>query len=294
MTEVEVRDIADTARWVAYFRAVESERPDALFNDRHARVLAGERGRRIAERLPQGPLSWSIAVRTKVFDELILEAIELRGVRTVVNLAAGLDTRPYRLPLPEHVRWFEVDLPELVESKSEALQHERPRCQLERIQLDLADPTERRALFSRLAAESSRTLIVTEGLLVYLEEEVVTSLATDLRQYFPHGLWLLENVSPQILVRLRRLWQKSLGPADATMKFAPPEGLGFYERLGWVALKERPLMEEAGRFRREMRIATVMRAMGRFLPRLGAVFARRQERFRDAVVYALMEAKPTQ
>ena len=294
MSEPAVRDVADTARWVAYFRAVESERPDALFNDRHARVLAGERGRKIAERLPKGPLSWSIAVRTKVFDELILEAIELRGVRTVLNLAAGLDTRPYRLPLPEDLRWFEVDLPELVESKSQALKQEQPQCRLERLKLDLADTAQRRALFARLGSEPGRILVVTEGLLVYLGDEVVTSLARDLREHFPNGLWLMENVSPAVLARLRRLWQRSLGPANATMKFAPEDGFEFYERLGWTPLKERPLIEEAGRFRREMRIATVMRALGRILPPLGAAFARRQQRFRNAVVYALMEPKRTQ
>ena len=85
MSPAPVADVTDTARWVAYFRAVESERPDALFQDRHARRLAGARGQAIAERLPRGPLSWSIAIRTKVFDELILEAVQAHGVRTVVR-----------------------------------------------------------------------------------------------------------------------------------------------------------------------------------------------------------------
>ena len=92
-------DVSDTARWVAYFRALESARPDALFRDPLARRLAGDRGRAIAETLPIGPLSWSLAVRTRVFDELILDAVH-GGVRVVLNLAAGLDARPYRLPPP--------------------------------------------------------------------------------------------------------------------------------------------------------------------------------------------------
>ena len=75
-----VRDVSDTARWVAYFRALESERPDALFRDPYARLLAGDRGRSIAERLPKGPLSWSLAVRTAVFDQIVLEAVRNDGV----------------------------------------------------------------------------------------------------------------------------------------------------------------------------------------------------------------------
>lgn len=74
MNAVPVSDVTDTSRWVAYFRALESEPPDALFRDHHARRLAGDRGRQLAKWLPKGPLPWSIAIRTKVFDELILEA----------------------------------------------------------------------------------------------------------------------------------------------------------------------------------------------------------------------------
>src|SRR5713226_7063171 len=47
-----IRNISDTARWVAVYRARESERPDALFKDTFARKLAGQRGEEIARRLP--------------------------------------------------------------------------------------------------------------------------------------------------------------------------------------------------------------------------------------------------
>lgn len=288
MSDLALRGVADTARWVAYFRALESERPDALFDDRHARVLAGDRGRRIAEELPTGPLAWSIAIRTKVFDELIGEALERHGVRTVLNLAAGLDTRPYRLALPPGLRWVEVDLPELVEAKSAVLQREPPRCKLERVQLDLRDRGARNDLFERLSKHAGPVLVVTEGLLIYLEESDVSSLADELRRHFPSGLWLLENASPLVLARMKRLWEKKLGAVDAQMKFAPPEGLRFYERHGWRPITERSLLEEAGRFRREMRVAAIVRSLSRFFPPLATAFARRQQRFRDVVVYALM------
>jgi O-methyltransferase involved in polyketide biosynthesis len=71
-----LEDVSDTARWVAYYRALESERPDALFHDPLARRLAGERGRLMAERMAKLALPWAIAVRTRVYDELVLEAVE--------------------------------------------------------------------------------------------------------------------------------------------------------------------------------------------------------------------------
>ena len=98
-----IEHVSDTARWVALYRAMESERPDALFHDPYARRLAGERGERILASLKQGRTwAWPMIVRTAVMDELILRGIARDRVDTVVNLAAGLDTRPYRLPFLPH------------------------------------------------------------------------------------------------------------------------------------------------------------------------------------------------
>src|SRR6184192_1868522 len=95
-----IEHVSDTARWVALYRAMESERPDALFHDPYARRLAGERGERILASMRKGRAwAWPMIVRTAVMDELILRAIQRDRVDTVLNLAAGLDTRPYRLPL---------------------------------------------------------------------------------------------------------------------------------------------------------------------------------------------------
>ncbi len=289
MSAVPVDDVTDTARWVAYFRALESERPDALFRDHHARRLAGDRGREIAEGLPKGPLGWSIAVRTKVFDELILEAVRAREVRTVLNLAAGLDARPYRLPLPADLRWIETDLPGLISWKDHALKTEQPRCRVERIPLDLADTRERKALLVRVGAAGSQVLVVTEGLLAYLDEAIVASLAEDLGASFTNALWLLENVTPAVLARMKRNWDKTLRAADAEMKFAPRNGLGFFQERGWAPVVEKSLLEEAERLGREMRLVAVLRSLSRVIPGLKAAYARRQQKFRKAVVYAVLE-----
>jgi methyltransferase (TIGR00027 family) len=273
--------VSDTARWVAWFRAIESEREDALFRDPFARRLAGERGRAIAESLPKGPLSWSLAVRTRVFDEMIIEAIE-GGVRLVLNLAAGLDTRPYRLPLLADVRWVEADLPGIIDLKTVELAGERPSCVLERVPLDVSDVHARRDLLARLKSSAQPALVVAEGLLVYLEADVVASLAGDLRQYLPGSTWLLENISPEILARQRRLWARHLAAAGAEHKFAPRDGLDFFRPYGWVPRSTRSLLDEASRLDREMPMAWMMRLASWLAPR-------RHERFRRAVSYAIME-----
>src|SRR5438128_12681427 len=110
MSEPLIRDITDTARWMAVYRARESERRDAVFRDPHARALAGERGERIAASLSANQnFDWSIVARTHAIDRYLAREIA-DGADLVVNLAAGLDTRPYRMALPPSLRWVEVDL----------------------------------------------------------------------------------------------------------------------------------------------------------------------------------------
>src|SRR5487761_2097855 len=92
-----IEHISDTARWVAVYRAMETARPDAIFRDPYARRLAGDRGDDIVDTMKQGrAMAWAMIVRTAVFDEIILDTIARHGVDTIVNLAAGLDARPWR------------------------------------------------------------------------------------------------------------------------------------------------------------------------------------------------------
>ena len=71
---------------------------------------------------------------------------------------------------------------------------------------------------------------MTEGLLVYLDAQSVASLAADLHRHLPSARWLLENITPEILLRQQRLWATRLRFAAAEHKFAPPEGLEFFGR----------------------------------------------------------------
>ena len=159
-----IAGISDTARWVAAYRARETERPDALFQDPLARRLAGEKGQRILEGLPSALRdSWAFVTRTVLLDRMIGDEIA-RGIDTVINLAAGLDTRPYRMELPAALRWVEVDLPELLAYKERVIGSEQPRCHLERAPLDLADVGQRRALLARLGAQAGRALGTHRGI----------------------------------------------------------------------------------------------------------------------------------
>ena len=217
-----IQHVSDTARWVALYRAIESERPDALFHDPYARRLAGARGEEILASLPKGRTwAWAMIVRTAVLDELILRGVARDGVRTVLNLAAGLDTRPYRLPLAPSLRWVDVDFPDVIAYKKEQLAGERPACALEQVGVDLTDPARRRALFAQIGVGARQVLVVSEGLLIYLTGEQVGALASDLAAQASFGWWLIDLASPGLLRMMARTWGRAVAD-NAPFRFAPP------------------------------------------------------------------------
>lgn len=245
-----VRGVSDTALWVAYFRALESRRPDALFQDPLAERLAGEHGFRIANTLPQGnKQEWAWVMRTYLFDQFLSGAIR-DGADLVLNLAAGLDARPYRMDLSKTLQWVEVDFPEIIAYKEGILADETPRCRLERIALDLSAIAARRELFTRLNARANKIVVATEGLLIYFTAEQVASLATDLAAPDRFQTWIIDLASPGQLRLMQRTTGKQLSEAGAAFKFGPPEGTGFFVPYGWEPIDVQGMLKTAAEFKR--------------------------------------------
>jgi methyltransferase (TIGR00027 family) len=245
-----IRTISDTACWAALYRARENEREDALFRDPFARRLAGVRGEQIAATIPFSDRnSWSWVARTFLFDEFIGEQLD-EGVDMVVNLAAGLDARPYRMALPAGLHWVEVDLPEILAYKEEVLGDEKPKCLVERVALDLSDVPARRKLFERLGGRVNKALIISEGFLIYLPAEVVGSLARDLADARGFQRWVVDLASPGLLRLLQKKMGAQLAQGGSMLQFGPEEGPGFFEAHGWKPLDVRQLLKTAARLKR--------------------------------------------
>ena len=279
-----IENVSDTARWVAVYRAMETERPDAIFRDPWARTLAGDRGEQIVREMKSGRrMAWAMIVRTAVFDELMLERIATGGVDLVINLAAGLDTRAWRMALPPELRWVDVDLPGMIEFKATALAGVMPACRYEAIAADLGDATARRALFARLASRGTAALVVSEGLLVYLCEEAVGSLAHDLHAMGIARWWLTDLASPPLLKLMTKMWGRSVNAGNAPFRFAPESGAGFFGRFGWREKTVRYGMDDARRLGREMPLMWLWRVVLRFSS------ARRREEVRRLSLIALLE-----
>ena len=268
-----LRNVSDTALWVASYRAHESDRPDALFRDPFARRLAGARGEAIVSSMPRGrSMGWPMIVRTAVMDEIIRRTIERSGAGVVLDLAAGLDTRPYRLELPRSLRWIDVDLPDILDYKHGLLAAERPVCEYETQAVDLRIESARRELFARVGALGPPVLVLTEGLLVYLTEDHVRSLATDLHRVAAMRWWLLDLSTKRLLAMIAKRWGTRLAQGNAPFQFAPDEGTAFFAPMGWREIEFRSIWTESLRLRRSVPFARFWNLLFQLRPR-----ARREE-----------------
>ncbi|HEY6240893.1 MAG TPA: SAM-dependent methyltransferase [Burkholderiales bacterium] len=269
MTEP-ILDVSDTAFWVAHCRALESERPDALFHDPFSARLAGERGRMITEAMALSRIIiWTMAIRTCIIDDMLRSAIA-RGVDTVLNLGAGLDARPYRMELPASLSWVEADYPRIVEHKERTLEGEAPRCRLERVKLDLADTKERRALFARVNAGAKQIFVLTEGVIPYLSVEEVAPLADELLALGRVRYWLVDYFSPAAK-KYRDRKGATRQMRNAPFRFDPADWFGFFEEHGWRFREVRYLAEEAERLGRPiplpLLVKIAMKLAAPFLPK---------------------------
>lgn len=245
-----IRNIADTALWVAVYRADETDRPDAVFRDPFARRLAADRGQQIVDAMGDGKKnSWSFIARTYLFDAFVMQHVR-EGFDMVINLASGLDTRPYRLQLPPALRWIDIDLPEMTGYMNDQMQHEKPACKLERIGLDLADRKARQVLFNKLGESGKKVLVVAEGLMGYLDEPDAGTLAYDLSLQPSFERWVLDLMSPGILPLINKEMGSLLEEAGSPLIFAPGEGEDFFRLFKWDPIQSTSKLKTAAELNR--------------------------------------------
>jgi methyltransferase (TIGR00027 family) len=179
-----VDPVGATARLTAAARARETERPDSLFSDPFAAELAGAEGfvaldRQNAARSGDREVvaNPGFAIRTQFFDEFLLRETVGRHVEQVVLIAAGLDTRAYRLAWPGQTDLFELDQPEVLAYKEAILNPlgAQPTARLHSVAIDLRSPWSD-ALVKAGYQPDRPTAWLAEGLTFYLDESVVRRL----------------------------------------------------------------------------------------------------------------------
>ncbi len=227
-----VGELAETAHWVAAYRA-QTTNSGQVPLDPYAKGLAGPAGERMVAELASGrATALAIAARTRIIDRVVQEAVATGGFDTVLNVGAGLDTRPQRLELARRIRWIEVDRGGVLAYKAARLPPPMPCYQLEQCEVDLSVGHDRRRLFHEIATRTTRWLVLTEGFVVYWAAEQVAELARDLANAGA-AAWVLDLIAPKVLKSLQKRWAPSLDAPGRVLQFAPTRGARFFEPYGW-------------------------------------------------------------
>lgn len=218
-----VSGVGITALGVAATRAMESTRSDALIDDPYAESFVTRAHSSIplpttwasvesTEQRSEDEALWAsfwagwaayVGVRSRFFDEYLLDAAHA-GIRQVVILAAGLDTRAFRLPWPAALQLYEIDQPKVLEFKDTVLddQNALTRCTRHVVPVDLRENWPVALLRAGLDPQKP-TAWLAEGLLPYLPGSAVDALFAHAHRCSAAGSrFATEDIHPDMRARI--------------------------------------------------------------------------------------------
>jgi methyltransferase (TIGR00027 family) len=229
--------VGATALGVARVRMGETRRPDRLFDDPLAEAFLAAAPDALPDRATPSEggkdigaaFTFHVVIRTRFYDDHLLSACAA-GCRQVVLLAAGLDTRAFRLAWPPGVRLFELDLPDVVSFKEKVLTERgaQPTCERVVLPVDLRDDWSARLSEAGFRADEPAAWLA-EGLLAYLDADEAARLLTAVGDAsapgsviaFERGTVAASGVNADVdaaaratptMDRYTSLWKGGLGP----------------------------------------------------------------------------------
>jgi methyltransferase (TIGR00027 family) len=221
---------------------VESARPDRLFDDPYAAVLAGEDGQFSLRAFgPQGLLIVTyLGLRTWFLDDVIVQGWQA-GIRQCVILAAGMDTRAYRLPWPEGMRVFELDRPAVLAVKDAILAggDAEPRSDRQVIGVDLTGPWVPALRQAGFDPEKPAIWLI-EGLLMYLDAPDVQALLTAIGDLAAPGSRLGADIPNPPAARGHLLAAATEQERQLAQRFGTDDPEGLFGDHGWQVTVQSP------------------------------------------------------
>lgn len=174
---------------------LDAEQEHSLCGDVYAKRFMNDYGRRVFDDFKsQTNSNASMIVRHRIIDDVLRQKLAADPALRIVSIGAGFDSRPYRL---QGGSWFELDEPEVVAYKNARLPEDDCRNPLRRIAIDF----ERESLECKLAAIASDapTVMVMEGVVIYLNEAKIGQVLACLKRLFPRHELICDLVSREMV-----------------------------------------------------------------------------------------------
>ncbi|MGW4098360.1 class I SAM-dependent methyltransferase [Mycobacterium sp. NPDC004974] len=187
-----------------YLRACESRLSRPVLGD-HAAAEAVDRIDYDFKRMRRASQPWAnqflVGLRAKKLDDWTVDFLTRHPDAVVLHLGCGLDTRAFRVNRPESVTWFDVDQPGVIDLRRK-LYDDGPGYRMIGSSVTETGWLEE-------TPTGRPTLIVAEGLLMYLDEADVRALLQHLTDRFEHGEIAFDTIAP-IGPKLSRLFTKGI------------------------------------------------------------------------------------
>jgi methyltransferase (TIGR00027 family) len=227
--------LGTTARWTAAVRAHESARENRLFNDPWATALAGQEGQEWIEHRSADSLI-PMVLRTRFFDDWLQHITLQNAIRQVVLMAAGLDTRAFRLNWPEQTRLLELDQPRVLEYKEQILRSAgaRPACERQTVGVDLTAAWKEALVNAGFHPQQPSGWLL-EGFLFYLSNESLTRLLDEVTSLAAPGSWMgFDIINSTVLTSpWTRPWVEMQARSGAPWIGTLDNPVGFLAARGW-------------------------------------------------------------
>ena len=255
--ETTTNPVSATSRWMAAARARETRRRDRLFCDPLAAELAGPEGFAWLDRTDPpgslgGPGAYAV-IRTRFFDDFLQSVCQSSEVRQVVLVAAGMDTRAFRLDWPPGTCLYELDLPEVLAAKEEVTDKAgvRAGCKRLTVGVDLKEEGWPETLLDCGYRPERPSVWLIEGLLFYLTRSTVHGLLEKVGALTTAGSLLGLDVMNRDVFFSPVAWpiQATLAWSGAPGRFGTDEPEALLSGHGWKAAVTQP-GEEGAKFGR--------------------------------------------
>lgn len=245
--------VSNTALLTAAARAIENARPDRIFRDDLARTMAGAKGPLMTKRYDRAGLNEFIAIRTRYIDDALESHALEDDVRQIVIVAAGMDTRAYRLDWSPGTIVYELDRPELFVIKNEMLRaaNVEPRCRRVTVGVDLLDDWSQ-ALQNAGYRPERPTVWAVEGLLFFLTETAVHMLLSRAARLSASGSCLVTDMVNRRF--LSNPWTQQFLQAmkadGAPWQFGVDDPASLLDACSWTAVDIKEPGQEGAHFGR--------------------------------------------
>lgn len=195
METIDLRGVPETMLQTLYARAAHSRRPDHKFYDAKAIEIVGQMDYDFSKAEQDTAMSAGVIARTILLDKMVGQFVKENPKGTVVNIACGLDTRFYRVDNGS-IRWYNLDLPETIAVRRRFL------TETGRVSMIASSAMDKRWA-DGIKNPEGKTLVVIEGLVMYLTEADVKQILSIIDSRFHDVEVIMETMNPWIVKHMK-------------------------------------------------------------------------------------------